>query len=52
MHLTQKKVEPVETVLKNTYQNNIYTNDLSWPRFEDDSRVQEKQQVKNQQKKS
>ena len=45
----QKEVEPVEPVLKNIYQSNTYRKDLSWPIFNDEPRVQEKQQVKNQQ---
>ena len=46
---TSRKVEPVEPVLKNIYQSNTYRKDLSWPHFDDESRVQEKQQVKDQQ---
>ena len=42
-------MEPVEPVLKNIYQNNTYRKDLSWPHFDDEPRVQEKQQVKEQQ---
>ena len=42
-------MEPVEPVLKNIYQSNIYRKDLSWPHFDDEPRVQEKQQVKDQQ---
>ena len=38
----KKKVEPVKPVLKNIYQNNTYRKDLSWPRFDDEPRVQEK----------
>ena len=45
----KKEVEPVEPVLKNIYQNNTYRKDLSWPHFDDEPRVQEKQQVKDQQ---
>ena len=45
----KKEVEPVELVLKNIYQKNAYTKYLSWPHFEDEPRVQEKQQVKDQQ---
>ena len=44
----KKEVEPVEPVLKNIYQSNIYRNDLSWPHFNNEKRVQEKQQVKEQ----
>ena len=43
------EVEPVEPVLKNIYQINIYRKELSWPHFGDEPRVQEKQQVKDQQ---
>ena len=45
----KKEVEPVEPVLKNIYQSNTYRKDLSWPHFNDEPRVQEKQQVKDQQ---
>ena len=45
----KKEVEPVEPVLKNIYQSNTYRKDLSWPHFDDEARVQEKQQVKGQQ---
>ena len=40
---------PVEPVLKNIYQSNTYRKDLRWPHFNDEPRVQEKQQVKEQQ---
>ena len=33
---------------KNIYQSNTYRKDLSWPHFDDEPRVQEKQQVKDQ----
>ena len=39
----------VEPDLKNIYQSNIYGKYLSWPHFDDEPRVQEKQQVKDQQ---
>ena len=42
-------MEPAEPVLKNIYRSNTYRKDLSWPHFDDEPRVQEKQQVKNQQ---
>ena len=42
-------MEPVEPVLKNIYQSNTYSKDLSWPHFDDEPRVQGKQQVKDQQ---
>ena len=45
----KKEVEPVETVLKNIHQSNTYRKDLSWPRFNDEQRVKEKKQVKDQQ---
>ena len=45
----KKKVGPVEPVLKNIYQSNTYRKDLSWPHFDDEPRVQEKQQVKDRQ---
>ena len=47
--LKKKEVEPVEPVLKNIYQSNTYRKDLSWPHFNDEPRVQEKLQVKDQQ---
>ena len=34
----KKEVEPVETVLKNVYQSNIYRKDLSWPHFNNEPR--------------
>ena len=51
-HLTsleKREVEPVGPVLKNIYQSNTYRIDLSWPHFENEPRVQEKEQVKDQQ---
>ena len=42
-------MEPVEPVLKNIYQSNTYRKDLNWPHFDDEPRVQGKQQVKDQQ---
>ena len=47
--LRKKEVEPAEPVLKNINQSNTYRKDLSWPHFNDEPRVQEKQQVKDQQ---
>ena len=47
--IAQRKVEPVEAVLKNIYQSNTYRKDLSWSNFDDEPRVQEKEQVKDQQ---
>ena len=43
------EVEPVEPVQMNIYQSNTYRKDLSWLHFDDEPRVQEKQQVKDQQ---
>ena len=45
----KKEVKPVEPVLNNIYQSNTYRKDLSWPHFDNEPRVQEKQQVKDQQ---
>ena len=45
----KKEVEPVKPVLKNIYQSNTYRKDLGWPNFDDMPRVEEKQQVKDQQ---
>ena len=45
----QRKVGPFEAVLKNIYQSNTYRKDLSWSDFDDEPRVQEKEQVKDQQ---
>ena len=47
--LENKEVEPVEPVQMNIYQSNTYRKDLSWINFDDDPRVQAKQQVKDQQ---
>ena len=40
-----KEVEPVEPVQMNIYQSNPYRKDLSWIHFNDEPRVQERQQV-------
>ena len=40
-------MEPVEPVLKNIIQSNTYRKDLNWSHFDDEPRVQEKQQVKD-----
>ena len=40
-------MEPGDTVLKKMYQSNTYRKD--WPHFDDDPRVQENQQLKDQQ---
>ena len=37
-------MEPVEPILKNIYQGNPYRKDLTWPHFDDEPRVQEKDQ--------
>ena len=42
-------MEPVESVLKNIYQSNTCRKDLSWQHFDNQPRVQEKQQAKDQQ---
>ena len=42
-------MEPGETVLKKIHQSNTYRKELSWPHFDNEPRVQEKQQVKDQQ---
>ena len=42
-------MEPVEPVLKNIYQSNSYRKDLDWLHFDDEPRVQVKQQVMDQQ---
>ena len=44
-----KKVELVEPVLMNIYQSHAYRNDFRWLHFDDEPRVQERQQVKDQQ---
>ena len=43
------KVETVEPVLKNIHQSNTHRKDFSWPHFDDESRIQKRQQVKDQQ---
>ena len=47
--LENKEEEPVEPVQMNIYQNNTYRKDLNWLHFDDEPRVQERQQVKDQQ---
>ena len=42
------KVDSVVPVQMNIYQSNTYRKDLSWLRFEDKPRVQERQQVLDQ----
>ena len=41
------EVEQAEPVQINMYQSNTYRKDLSWLHFDDEARVQERQQVKN-----
>ena len=45
----ERKVEPVVLVLNNIYQSNTYRKDLNWPHVDDEPRVQEEQQEKDQQ---
>ena len=47
--LKNKEVEPVEPVQTKIYQSNTYRKDLSWLHFNDEPRVQERQQVKDEQ---
>ena len=49
LSIENKEVEPVEPVQMNIYQSNTYTKDLSWLRFNNEPRVQDRQQVKDQQ---
>ena len=42
-------MEPAEPVQMNIYQSNTYRKDVSWPHFDDEPRVQERQQMKDQQ---
>ena len=42
-------MEPVEPVQMNTYQSKTYRKDLSWLHFDNEPRVQERQQVKDPQ---
>ena len=42
-------MQSIKPVLKNNYQSNTYRKDLSWPHFDDEPRVQEMQQAKDQQ---
>ena len=41
--LENKEVEPAEPVQMNIYQSNTYRKDLSWPHFEVEPGVQERQ---------
>ena len=45
----KKEVKPVEPNLNNIYQSNTYRKDFSWPHFDYELRVQEKQQDKDHQ---
>ena len=45
----KRKVEPVQPIQMNIYQRNTSRKDLSWPHFDDDPMVKERQQVKDQQ---
>ena len=47
--LENKEVGPVEPVQMNIYQSYTYRKDLSWLHFDDEPRVQKRQQVKDQQ---
>ena len=44
-----KEVEPVQPVQINIYQSNAYRKDLSWLHFHNVSKLQDRQQVKDQQ---
>ena len=47
--LKYKEVEPVQPIQMNFYQSNTYRKDLSRLHFNNEPRVQERQQVKDQQ---
>ena len=42
-------MKPVQPIQMNIYQSNTYRKDLNWLYFNDEPRVQERQQVKDQQ---
>ena len=44
-----KEAEPVQSVQMNIDQSNFYRKDLSWLHFDNEPRVQERKQVKDQQ---
>ena len=44
-----KEVEPVEPIRMNIHKSNTYREELSWLHFDEELRVQERLQVKNQQ---
>ena len=46
-----KQMESVQSVQMNIYQSNTYRKDLSWQHFNNQPRVQQKQQVYDQEKK-
>ena len=48
-YLENKKIEPGEPVQMNLYQSNTYTKYLSWLHFNNEPRIQQRQQVKDQQ---
>ena len=45
--LGNKEMEPVQPVQMIIYQSKIYTKDLSWLHFDNEPRIQDKQQVKD-----
>ena len=47
--INNKSMEPVMQVQMNIYQSNTYREDLKWLHFNDEPRVQKRQQVKDQQ---
>ena len=47
--IRNKEAKPVATVQMNIYQSNTYRKDLSWLNFNNESMVQERHQVKDQQ---
>ena len=47
--LKYKDMEPVQAVQLNIYRSNACRNDLSWLHFDDEQRLQERQQVKDEQ---
>ena len=49
MSLENREVEPVEPAQISIYQSNTYRKDLGWLHFDNEPRVQERQQVKAKQ---
>ena len=47
--LKNKEVEPVEAAQMKSYQSNAYKKSLSWLHFDDEPRIKDRQQVKDQQ---